>query len=98
MASRNDRDIDMAHGGRGGLRHQNPRSDAGQFQSREDERRFHADRQQHGDQERAIDLWRAAARKGDAAAQANLERLPSAWQKAKIWAMDARDAVVPPRD
>ncbi len=47
------------------------------------------------DQERAIDLWRAAARKGDAAAQANLERLPSAWQKAKIWAMDARDAVVP---
>ena len=47
------------------------------------------------DQERAIDLWRAAARKGEAAAKANLERLPSGWQKAKIWALDARDAVLP---
>jgi TPR repeat protein len=51
------------------------------------------------DQERAIDLWRAAARNGDAAAKTNLERLPSAWQKARIWTLDARDAVLPvPRE
>lgn len=47
------------------------------------------------DEEEAIRLWRLAAKKGSFAAQANLQRLPSAWQRARIFMQDAVDSLFP---